>query len=1243
MRHLEIGTRIKVFRRMRGMTQEQLSEALGITKQYLGLIERGKNAPSLDLLFNISSELSCPIVNFFLGHEPSPTHQSLSATKAVPPVACGIWTITLPAGKNLWSNALCRMLGHSSIRTQSLKYFCRHLSSKDAKTFTSFYGQILELSPPEPLVVIITRKDGIRRTIQIMAEIAPSADGIHSIASLTILDITDTCDLMNTLRNDQYDLERIIREKTKALTLAISETKNELELRREAEISARNAEDDLHQFIKSIPAIVYKFDMHTTKSSFCSDKSVDILGIPATDIVKNDNLWFKQIHNDDINSVKKSLLNAKNNGYSEIEYRVMDINGKWKWIHDRHVIVRRNNQSVIQGIASDITNFKEAERAVARNEKQLRSLFEAMTDVVLILDRNGFFLDVAPTKRQFLPRTSEEWVGTRLSDLFPSDDMSRAFAAISDALASECVVFTDFQVLINGNSLWFAFSVAPFTKDSVICVARDITDRKRAEALIEKSEADHRILLDNIQTQVWYLTDERTYGAVNQAHAAFGGAKIEDWAFKDIYSFLPNNVAETCRASNKKVFETGKPLLTEEWVPHESGTRKLLSILKTPKLRSDGTVEYVVCSAEDITAKRLAEKTLQDNESNFRAFFEATQDIIIVGTAEGRVLYVNKTFIDKLGYDLEEIDERGLLSLHPLPLRQEAEEIFAAMFRGERTYCPLPLQRKDGQLLPVETRVAFGTWSGRPCVFGVIKDLSSEQEASQRFERLFRNNPTPIAISSMPDRRFVDINDAFTKLLGYGRKEIIGKSAAEIGLFPHPEEQACVANKLATEGHITDYELQVRIKDGSVITGLFSGEVIRNQDKEYFLTVMLDITERKLAETTLKKAKEQAEAHSRAKSNFLARMSHDIRTPINGVMGMLQLMQTTELDEEQESYLKMAVNACNDLTRLLSDILDLSRIEADKLIIHSESMDVRDIFRNIHDLITATHSESGVKLVMTLDPNLPRLVMGDALRIQQVLTNLVENAFKFTTSGRIDVEAWMLPFAPDRQIRVFFSVSDTGKGIADRALQHLFDAFSQADRNDAAIQRGTGLGLSICKRLVELMGGTMSIISEKEAGTIIAFALNFYHVTDIGHRDLIQRKHSLFALAGKRILLAEDDPTSAMATVAILKKYGAMVTHVESGWEVLSALMRERFDLVLLDVQMPGMDGLEATRRIRQGLAGPGTAETPIIAITANSMREDKEKCYESGIDGYATKPIVFEKLLQIIDEISRTGHRTTE
>jgi PAS domain S-box-containing protein len=251
-------------------------------------------------------------------------------------------------------------------------------------------------------------------------------------------------------------------------------------------------------------------------------------------------------------------------------------------------------------------------------------------------------------------------------------------------------------------------------------------------------------------------------------------------------------------------------------------------------------------------ARLQVEADLREREANFRAFFASMQDMVVVGTLEGRVLYANDAMIQKLGYSLEELDARGILGLHPADRRDEAEAIFAAMFRGERDTCPLSVQRKDGVLVPVETRVTFGQWDGVDCVFGISKDLSTEHEAQQRFERLFRHNPALMALSSVPDRCFIDINDAFLTQLGYDRVDVIGKTAAEIGLFPDPQQAAAVAEILSTQGRIADFELQVRTRDGVIRDGLFSGEMICSQERQYFLTVMIDITARKQAEDALR-------------------------------------------------------------------------------------------------------------------------------------------------------------------------------------------------------------------------------------------------------------------------------------------------------------------------------------------------------------------------------------------------------
>ena len=253
----------------------------------------------------------------------------------------------------------------------------------------------------------------------------------------------------------------------------------------------------------------------------------------------------------------------------------------------------------------------------------------------------------------------------------------------------------------------------------------------------------------------------------------------------------------------------------------------------------------------DITAQKNAEDALRESEANFRAFFETLSDVVVVTNPEGLLVFANTAASRVLGYTADELRGMHVLQLHAPDMQREAEEIFGAMLRGERETCPLPLARKDGGLVPVDTRVWFGKWDGVDCIFGVSKNLSNEQEAKQRFERLFRSNPGMIAVSSLPDQRFVDVNDAFLTTLGYSRDEVIGKISTEMDLFVDPARHAAATEPLTTHGRLNDFEMQVRCKDGRILDGVFSGEVIHSQGQQFLQVVMIDNTARKRAEAEL--------------------------------------------------------------------------------------------------------------------------------------------------------------------------------------------------------------------------------------------------------------------------------------------------------------------------------------------------------------------------------------------------------
>ena len=508
----------------------------------------------------------------------------------------------------------------------------------------------------------------------------------------------------------------------------------------------------------------------------------------------------------------------------------------------------------------------------------------------------------------------------------------------------------------------------------------------------------------------------------------------------------------------------------------------------------------------------------------------------------------------------------------------------------------------------------------------------------RRFKELIRNSSDSVTVLA-PDGTQLFVSQAVERMLGYRPEELTNIPVMDEML--HPDDREHVRERFAAiirDGH-GGAQYRHRHKDGRwVPLEAWGTNQLDNPDIRGIVVNVRDITERKQVEAqmqaameSLREAKMAAEAANIAKSEFLANMSHEIRTPVNGVMGMLQILQTTALTPEQLDCASKAVQSCQRLVNLLSDILDLSRIEAGKLALHPAPMDIRDVFGHTLDLFKAVARERGTLLRFEAAPSIPARVLGDAARLQQVLVNLVGNSLKFTQAGHVEVEAEALTPVRPNQCRILFTVSDTGIGIPDEKLPLLFKPFAQAHGGYARAHQGAGLGLSICKRLVDLMDGRISVISEAGKGTSISFSLSFPVDTDLARLDTPRRTDDTVSLQGKRILLAEDDPVSAMAGTMLLRKQGAEVTHVQDGGQALKALERAAFDLVLMDVQMPSMDGVEATRAIRSGLAGHAARNVPIIAMTAYAMSGDREVFLDAGMNAYIAKPMAVAELLDVV------------
>jgi len=350
-------------------------------------------------------------------------------------------------------------------------------------------------------------------------------------------------------------------------------------------------------------------------------------------------------------------------------------------------------------------------------------------------------------------------------------------------------------------------------------------------------------------------------------------------------------------------------------------------------------------------------------------------------------------------------------------------------------------------------------------------------------------------------------------------------------------------------------------------------------------------------------------------------------------MGMHQLLSTTHLNDEQEGYVSLAIDSAKRLTNLLSDILDLTKIEAGKINVVEKSFDLKETFEVAEQLFSPVCRQKNVNLYFHAHSSLPKKVIGDQMRVQQVLNNIVGNAVKYTESGSIRCEAYPLPYKTKDTLRILFSVSDTGIGIEEDRLDQLFEPFTQADEGYKRAYQGAGLGLSIVRQLVALMGGNVSVASEQGKGTEFHFCLTFKPGTEESYEKDATTPKECHEPCPHSILIAEDDMVSKTALQTILRKAGYKITSVENGAEVLRELKKNSFDLILMDIQMPIMDGVEAAKAIRSGKAGKDNTSIPIVALTAFAMSGDKETFLDAGMNGYLAKPVDIGDVNDLISE----------
>lgn len=764
---------------------------------------------------------------------------------------------------------------------------------------------------------------------------------------------------------------------------------------------------------------------------------------------------------------------------------------------------------------------------------------------------------------------------------------------------------------------------------------------EQLQSYVTLQEERYRDLVENASDLIYELDENGCFSFANGVMLSVCGLQKEDLIGKPYWEFVDpeerERVIEFYRNQRKARNEHSYLQLKMACGSHEVWIGQSVRMF----FREDGFVYKISAISRDISNLKKAERLLEDSERKFRLLCEQAPVGIFQTDAHGKCTYVNKRWCEITGLSADQAFGDGWIdAIHS----EDRHKIFSEWMdaisdKKEFAFEFRFLNPERGIRWVNGSALEVAGERGQPNVFiGTVTDITQVREMHRKlceseelYSVLTTNTKDLISLltpSETPTRIFV--SPSCLDILGYPAHELIGKSPFDLILDEDQEKIRDLNRKLLQSGTPYSAELRVKRKDGRIIwiesiaTPVFGqGGVIKG-----IQTSARDIGKRKEFETSLKEAKEKAEDATLAKSKFLSMMSHEIRTPMNGIIGLTNLLLNQSPREDQTEQLNLLKFSGENLLTIINDILDFSKIEAGKISLESVEFNLQELMQNLANMLTPRCQEKSIGLQLRYDESLPRLFKGDPVRLAQVITNLAGNAIKFTEHGQVTIAVKSDGTAGSKHL-INFEIQDTGIGIASEKLETIFERFSQADDDTTRKFGGTGLGLSIARSLVDLMKGTLSVTSALNKGSVFTFTITMEPGVRIATTPPSDEATSLPALEAN-ILLVEDNLVNQVVARSFLRKWGIRVDLATDGEQATTKILTKQYDLVLMDVQMPVMDGFEATQRIRS-MDDPYFQRVPIIALTASVMLGMKEKIMEVGMDAFVGKPFDPDELYKTI------------
>jgi PAS domain S-box-containing protein len=927
--------------------------------------------------------------------------------------------------------------------------------------------------------------------------------------------------------------------------------------------------------------------------------------------------------------------------------------GTRKWVETQISVFPALTGTLLAQVR-DIHHQKETEAHRNKLEGQLKRGFSMMLCGIGLVSLEGQFQHVNPALCELLQYPEPELLQQSVLDLAHPDDQATCFAVHEKLLQGQSYQGEKRYVRKDGKTVWVYTSVYPVWNEqgNIAYFASqflDISSYKMLEHNLRVEQENLRLAFNNAAIGMALVSPhEGRYIKVNPRLCEMVGYTSEELMTKQVIEIThPEDRPRDHSLIRQLSAGEAQRIDIEKRYLHKDGHVVWVNVFSTCAYDTDNQLMYFVSQTLDITQRKRMEHALKASEEKFKTAFENAAFGIMVVTTTGIILEANRQLRDMLGYTIEEFRDLNYATLtHPDDLALD-RAAYERMITHEVSTCSL-----EKRFIHKSGKVVWASLAGSSMLdeqgnlisfVAQISDLTEQkqveqayQQSEQKFRSAFQNAAIGMAIAS-PAGRWLQVNPALCDILGYSEAELLSIDFQSVTHRADQEKGQFYLDLMATRT-LETFQIEKRYihKKGSIIWVQLNVSAVYDEQGQLMhqIAQIQDISERLLAENKLLKAKEQAETAAQAKADFLSTMSHEIRTPLNAVLGMSYLLEETPLNADQRELLDTIQTGGKTLLSVINDILDFSKLESGKLEVDWHPVNIYNCVNEVLSLFRQKAEEKNLLLTSQIFPDVPVSIGSDYNRLRQILINLVGNAVKFTNQGSISITVKRGPAqdsdAENQLIELLFEIQDSGCGIPTDKLGSIFEAFTQADASTTRQFGGTGLGLSISRKLAHMLGGAIEVESTPGQGSLFRFRFKCQPAHNLMIPPSLQNtlNDGNQANSAFRILVVEDNLINRTLMAQILSKLGYQAELVSNGPDALDILCCQSFDLILMDIQMPGMDGIETTRQIRQNFSSP----PPIIAVTAYALPEDRERFLMSGLDDCLEKPISpasVSKLLQ--------------